>query len=91
MPKERDLNLHGTASVLEDVHGCSPFFRVHVWARAGRTLLVRACVSQPRGGHAIERRPGRAPLQLSTRILCATSDLLLKHLDATLVIYKKKR
>jgi hypothetical protein len=30
------------------------------------------------------------PLPLLTRISCATPDLLLKHLNATLITYKKK-
>jgi hypothetical protein len=44
-----------------DVRDCSPFSRVHAWARVGRTLLACTCVSQPRGPRATDRRP-RGPL-----------------------------
>jgi hypothetical protein len=62
------------------------FYGTHVWWLEVFKTITSTCGSYYLGGSATaHRRP------LSTRIPCATPDLLSKHPDTTIATYKRKQ
>jgi hypothetical protein len=54
-----------------DAHGCSPFSRIHAWARTARTSLDCACITCAHTGHVSPAWvPLASPLAYHAHLIC---------------------